>query len=249
MELNDRTVIITGASSGIGKAAAFLFAKEGANVVLGARRGNKLKSIVDNIGEDRAVSLAGDIKDESYHKSLVELAKSKFGKVDCAFNNAGIVGEISTVPQMNVENWHDVITTNLSSAFLAAKYQIPAMQENAGGSIVFTSSFVGYSNSGLPGMGAYAASKAGLIGLTQSLAAEHGVEAIRINALLPGGTKTPMAGDDPQSHNFIAELHPLKRMAKADEIAEAALFLLSSRSSFVTGSAMTADGGVSIRLT
>lgn len=249
MELKNKTIIITGASSGIGAAAAKTFAKEGANLVLGARRKNNLKELVQTIGQDNSVYLTGNVTDENYNKKLVELAKEKFGTLDGAFNNAGIIGEMSPVTQMETNNWHNVISTNLTSAFYASKYQIPVMQENGIGSIVFTSSFVGYSNAGLPGMAAYAASKAGLIGLTQSLASEHGVEGIRINALLPGGTKTEMAGDDKDSLAFIASLHPLKRIANADEIAQAALFLLSNRASFVTGSAMTTDGGISVRLT
>ena len=107
---------------------------------------------------------------------------------------------------------------------------------------------VGFSNGGMPGMGAYAASKAGLIGLVQSLACDHAAQGIRINTILPGGTKTNMAGDDPATHEFIAGLHPLKRMAEPKEIAQAALFLLSDRSSFVTGSPLAVDGGMAARL-
>lgn len=248
MDLKNKTIIITGASSGIGAAAARIFTEEGASVVLGARRGDKLEELTEKIGSDQAVFLAGDVTDESYNQALVELAKSKFGKLDGAFNNAGIIGELGPVTHMESKNWLDVISTNLTSAFFASKYQIAAMQEQGTGSIVFTSSFVGYSNAGMPGMGAYAASKAGLIGLTQSLAAEHGAEEIRVNALLPGGTKTDMAGNDCDVHAYITGLHSLKRMANVDEIAQAALFLLSSKASFVTGSAMTVDGGVSVRL-
>jgi NAD(P)-dependent dehydrogenase (short-subunit alcohol dehydrogenase family) len=149
---------------------------------------------------------------------------------------------------MEYTNWQDVIATNLTSAFFAAKHQIPAIKERGGGSILFTSSFVGHTNGGLPGMGAYAASKAGLIGLAQSLSSEHGADGIRVNTLLPGGTKTAMAGDDPVVHAYIAGLHPLKRLAAPKEIAQTALFLLSDQSAFVTGSAMIADGGISIRL-
>lgn len=153
-------------------------------------------------------------------------------------------------PDMGIGNWNDVISVNLTAAFLAAKAQIPAIRKQGGGSIVFTSSFVGFSNGGMPGMGAYAASKAGLIGLVQSLASDHAVEGIRVNALLPGGTITPAGGEgDPDVMGFIANLHPMKRMAKAEEIAQAAVFLLSDRSSFMTGSPMIADGGMSVRLT
>lgn len=250
MQLNNKTVIVTGASSGIGAAAALMFAAEGANVVLGARRQTLLDQLVGQIvqGNGKAVSVAGDIRDEDYAVTLVRLAKAEFGGLDAAFNNAGIMGEMGPIPDMQTENWHDVIATNLTSAFFAAKHQIPAMKERGSGSIVFTSSFVGYTSAGMLGMGAYAASKAGLIGLAKSLSSEHGADRIRANTLLPGGTKTAMAGDDPTVHKYIAGLHPLSRMAEPEEIAQAALFLLSDQSAFVTGSAMIADGGISIKL-
>jgi NAD(P)-dependent dehydrogenase (short-subunit alcohol dehydrogenase family) len=250
MQLKNKTIIITGASSGIGAAAALLFAAQGANVVLGARRERLLHQLVTRIVEDdgQAVALAGDIREEAYAAQLVALAKSAFGSLDAAFNNAGITGEMMPIPDMEYTNWQDVIATNLTSAFFAAKHQIPAIKERGGGSILFTSSCVGHTNGGLPGMGAYAASKAGLIGLAQSLSSEHGADGIRVNTLLPGGTKTAMAGDDPVVHAYIAGLHPLKRLAAPKEIAQTALFLLSDQSAFVTGSAMIADGGISIRL-
>lgn len=250
MDLLGKTIIITGASSGIGAAAAELFATEGASVVLGARREAELKSLTAKITQQggKAVYLAGDVTNENYAADLVDLAKSQFDGLDGAFNNAGTVGDMCPLPEMDTSNWHSVLQTNLTSAFYAAKAQIPALKDKKQGAIVFTSSFVGHCNSGLPGMGAYAASKAGLVGLVKSLAAEHGPDGIRANALLPGGTKTAMAGDDPAGHEFVANLHPLKRLAIAKEIAQAAMFLLSDRASFVTGSALVADGGVSIRL-
>lgn len=250
MELTNKTIIITGASSGIGAAAASLFASEGANVVIGARRAVELDAIAVQIEQTggRVVALPGDVCDEVYAKALVDCATVEFGGLDGAFNNAGMMGETSSVTDMPNANWHTVLETNLTSAFYAAKAQIPALQRRGGGSVVFTSSFVGYSNGGMPGMGAYAASKAGLIGFAQSLASEHAPENIRINTLLPGGTKTPMAGDDPDTHAFIAGLHPINRLARADEIAQAARFLFSDRSTFMTGSPMIVDGGMSVRL-
>ncbi len=247
MMLAGKSVIITGASSGIGAAAAALFAANGARLVLGARREAALAALAEEIAGrgGHAVYCAGDVTDEGYAAELVARAESAFGGLDAAFNNAGITGELGPLTEMASATWHDVIATNLTSAFYAAKHQVPALQRRGGGSVVFTSSFVGHTI-GLPGMGAYAASKAALIGLTQVLAAEQGAAGIRVNALLPGGTRTPMAGDDPERLQAIAELHALKRMAAPEEIAEAALFLVSDRSSFVTGTAMLADGGNSI---
>ncbi len=250
MLLENKTVIITGASSGIGAAAAKLFADEGAKLVLGARRTELLEKVTDEICSQggEAVFLAGDVTEGRYAADLVLLAEKTFGRLDGAFNNAGITGDMGPVPEMADDNWHKVMSVNLTSGFYAAKHQIPAMRKYGGGSIVFTSSFVGHTI-GLPGMGAYAAAKAGLIGLTQVLAVEHGTDKVRVNALLPGGTRTQMAGDDTATHDWISGLHALKRMAEPSEIARAALFLISDQASFVTGSAMIADGGNSINKT
>ena len=247
MQLQHKVAIITGASSGIGKAADLLFAREGAKVVLGARRLELLDRVVEEIhkGGGEALALAGDVQDPEYTKRLVDLAESTFGGLDVGFNNAGTTGSMGPIIDMTPENWRDVVATNLTSAFYAAKYQLPAMLRRGSGSIIFTSSFVGHTI-GLQGMGAYAASKAGMIGLTQVLAVEHGSQGIRVNALLPGGTKTAMAGDNPDQHEFIKSLHALKRMAQPEEIARAALFLASDQSSFVTGTALLVDGGNSI---
>lgn len=190
--LTDKVAIVTGASSGIGRASALLFAREGAKVVVAARRQSELDALVTEIQEagGEAVALAGDVKDEAYAKALVTRAVKEFGGLDIAFNNAGSVGEMGSVSDLSLKAWHDTLHTNLTSAFLGAKYQMPAMIERGGGSLIFTSSFVGYT-AGMPGMTAYAASKAGLIGLTQVLAAEFGSKGVRVNALLPGGTDTP----------------------------------------------------------
>jgi NAD(P)-dependent dehydrogenase (short-subunit alcohol dehydrogenase family) len=248
MELQDKVIIISGASSGIGAAAARLFAEEGANLVLGARRAEVLEAVARETG-GRALVVPGDVRDPTYAEALVAGAVAAFGRLDGAFNNVGTVGAMTPVTEMTRATWEEVMAVNLSSAFHAAKAQIPALRAGGGGSIVFTSSFVGFSNGGLPGMAAYAASKAGMIGLVQSLAADHAAEGIRVNALLPGGTVTPMGGEnDPEARAFIAGLHPMKRMASPREIAQAALFLLCDRSDFVTGSPMIVDGGMSVRL-
>ncbi len=250
MQLENKIALITGASSGIGEQAARLFAQNGAKLILAARRGEKLEELANELEYKgtKPVWLAGDIQHEDYNKALVKLASEAFGGLDIAFNNAGTIGDMLPLAEMSADNWQNVINTNLTSAFYAAKHQIPRMIERGAGSIIFTSSFVGHTN-GFPGMGAYAASKAGLIGLAQVLAVDYGAQNIRANALLPGGTKTNMAGDEPQTLDFIASLHALKRMAEPIEIAKAALFLASDQSSFVTGSAMIVDGGNSINKT
>ncbi|MBU1265291.1 MAG: SDR family oxidoreductase [Thiobacillus sp.] len=251
--LSNKVAIVTGASSGIGYATAKLFAREGAKVVVAARRQPELNALVEEITQagGHAVALIGDVKDESFAKDLVDLAKAQFGGLDVAFNNAGTIGEMGATPDVSLSEWEDTIRTNLTSAFLGAKYQIPAMLDRRGGSLIFTSTFVGYT-AGFPGTAAYAASKAGLIGLTQTLASEFGAEGIRVNALLPGGTDTPMGrifANTPEALAFVQGLHALKRMAFPDEIAKSALYLASDASSFTTGSALLADGGVSISRT
>lgn len=248
--LENKVAIVTGASAGIGHASAQLFAREGAAVVLAARRQTELEALADSIQEQggQALVVPGDISDEGFAQYLVEQAMTRFGRLDIAFNNAGILGALGPVTEMSLADWNQVIATNLSSAFLAAKYQLPAMLASGGGSLIFTSTFVGYTV-GTPGMAAYAASKSGLIGLTQVLAAEYGAEKVRVNALLPGGTDTDMAkqfASSPEEREFVDNLHALKRTAQPEEIAQSALYLASDASSFTTGSALLVDGGVSI---
>jgi NAD(P)-dependent dehydrogenase (short-subunit alcohol dehydrogenase family) len=248
--LSNKVAIVTGASSGIGRAAATLFAREGARVVVAARRRPELDVLVEEIAQagGRAFALAGDVKDEGFAQGLVELALGRFGGLDVAFNNAGTVGTLGPTTEMATSDWENTIRTNLTSAFLAAKYQIPAMVTRGGGSLIFTSTFVGYTV-GFPNMAAYAASKSGLIGLTQALAVEFAARGVRVNALLPGGTDTPMGrtvASTPEALAFVRGLHAMKRVASSEEIAQSALYLASDASSFSTGTALLVDGGVSI---
>jgi NAD(P)-dependent dehydrogenase (short-subunit alcohol dehydrogenase family) len=245
-----KVAIVTGASAGIGRATAKLFAQEGAKVVVAARRETELEKLVAEItaaGGD-AVALAGDVQSEDYAKSLVALAVDRFGRLDIAFNNAGTLGEMGPTTGVSEKGWTDALATNLTSAFLGAKHQIPEMLKRGAGSIIFTSTFVGHSFA-FPGVAAYAASKSGLIGLTQALAAEFGPQGVRVNAILPGAVDTEMyrdMNDTAESQAYITNLHALKRVAKPEEVARSVLYLASDDSAFVTGTASLVDGGASI---
>jgi NAD(P)-dependent dehydrogenase (short-subunit alcohol dehydrogenase family) len=255
IDLSNKVAIVTGASSGIGYAAARQLARSGARVVVSARRQAELDELVARIAADggTAVVVAGDVRDEALASRLVDVALDRFGGLDIAFNNAAIVGATGPVAGLALSDWRATLEVNLDAAFLGAKYQVPAMIARGGGSLIFTSSFVGHTV-GMPGMAAYAASKAGLVGLTYSLAAELGAHGIRVNALLPGGTDTPsnmvnMPGATLEVRSFVENLHALKRIASPDEIAQAVVFLASDASRFMTGTAMLVDGGVSISRT
>lgn len=243
MLIEGKVAIITGASAGIGLATARLFIENGAKIVLNARDGSKLKQAavkIDPTGTKTAC-VAGDASLAATHEQLVTVALERFGRLDIGFNNAGAVGEMAPLAEQREENWRAVLGVNLASAFHGAKVQIPAMIENGGGALVFTSSFVG-SSAGIPGMAVYGTAKAGLMGLVRGIAADYSEQGIRAAALMSGGVDTAMAGDDEQKQ-WAASLHAMKRIADPEEIARAALFLASPMASFVTGSALWADGG------
>lgn len=248
--LSGKTAIVTGASVGIGHATALLFASEGANVVVGARRADELNALVEqirNAGGD-AVALAGDVRSEDYARALVALAVERYGRLDIAFNNAGTLGEGGPSTQVSEAGWNDTLAINLTGAFLGAKHQIAQMLKQGSGSVIFTSTFVGHTFA-FPGVAAYAASKSGLIGLTQALAAEFGPHGIRVNAILPGAVDTDMyrsMNDTAESQAFVTNLHALKRVASPEELARSVLYLASDDSAFVTGTASLVDGGASI---
>src|ERR1700744_1071622 len=251
--LTGKVAIITGASSGIGRETALLFAKEGAKLVLGARRKKELDELVAEIraADGEAVALAGDVRSESFAKSMVDLAVERFGRLDVAFNNAGTLGEGGASTGVSEAGWADTLAINLTGAFLGAKHQIAQMIKNGGGSVIFTSTFVGYTFA-FPGTAAYAASKSGLVGLTQALAAEFGSSGIRVNAVLPGAVDTDMyrtMNNTQESQAWISGLHALKRVATPAELAKSVLYLASDESSFVTGTAALVDGGASITRT
>ena len=248
--LQDKVAIVTGASAGIGRATAKLFAQEGAKVVVGARRQAELDTLVAEIVAEggQAVALAGDVQSEAYAEALVALAVERFGRLDVAFNNAGTLGEAGPSTGVSEAGFAQTLSINLTASFLGAKHQIAAMLNTGGGSVIFTSTFVGHSFA-FPGVAAYAASKSGLIGLTQALAAEFGPSHVRVNAILPGAVDTAMyreMNDTAEAQAFITNLHALKRVATPEELARSVLYLASDDSAFVTGTASLVDGGASI---
>lgn len=251
--LDGKVAIITGASSGIGRAATVLFAQHGARIVAIARGAEKLGEVVDEIrqGGGEAVALPGDVTDEHLHKEAVAIALSRLGGLHIGCNNAGGLAEMGPAETLSLAGFREAVEVNLVSAFLAARVQAPAIEKSGGGSLIFTGTFVG-SHIGMPGTAAYGAAKAGLIGLMRVLAVEYATRGVRANVLLPGGVDTPMGAtfaNTAETRALVDSMHAMKRIAAPDEIARSALYLASDLSSFVTGTTLLADGGVSMSKT
>ncbi|TCD01516.1 SDR family NAD(P)-dependent oxidoreductase [Pedobacter psychroterrae] len=242
--MKDKTVIITGAASGIGKAAALLFASAGANVVVSdihEQEGIKLAEEICAQG-GKASFFRTDVAIAAQMEALVSFAVKTYGKLDVAVNNAGIGGEQNPIADMSIEGWQQVISVNLNSLFYGMKYQIFAMLQSGGGSIVNISSILGAV--GFLGSGGYSAAKHGIIGLTQTAALEYSAQNIRVNAVGPGFIDTPLLNAlDAQVKNQLVAMHPIGRLGKSEEVAELIFWLASDKSSFVTGSYYPIDGG------
>jgi NAD(P)-dependent dehydrogenase (short-subunit alcohol dehydrogenase family) len=245
--LAGKVIVITGASTGIGAEAARLFARRGARLVLGARSEDPLAALCDQIGAV-ASYVTGDIGDPAVAHALVGAAVERHGRIDGAFNNAGI-SQGGTMPLAEIpEDVFDrVIATNLKGVWSAMRAEISAMR-GAGtrGSIVNTSSVGGVRAA--PGLGAYAASKWAVVGMTRTAAHDYGPHGIRVNAIAPGTTDTPMMAAwkqrDPGVAAHLDAMTPLGRGAQPAEVAEAAAWLLSDASSYVTGAVLPVDGGI-----
>lgn len=242
--MKNKTVIITGAASGIGKATAELFSKEGANVIVSDIQETEGNSVVKEIiaGGGKASFFKTDVSKPEEMEALVNYAIKTYGKLDVAVNNAGIGGELNPVADMSIEGWQKVISINLSSLFYGMKYQIQAMLKSGGGSIVNISSILG--SVGFAGSAGYTAAKHGVVGLTQTAALEYSAQNIRVNAVGPGFIDTPLLNAlDAEMKKQIVALHPIGRLGKSEEVAELILWLSSDKSSFVTGSYYPIDGG------
>lgn len=246
-ELKDKVVIVTGASSGIGKATAIAFANEGVKLVIADVQDKEGEKLAEDIRqkENDCIYVHCDISQPSEVKQMVEKTVQKYGRLDIAYNNAGIEGEQAFLADSTQENFDRVIGTNLRGVWACMKYEIPEMIKQKKGVIVNCSSIAGIVGS--QGISSYDASKHGVIGLTQTAALEYANQGIRINAVCPAGVKTPMLArftkNDPEAEKQMDAMHPIGRAANPEEIANAVVFLCSDMASFITGHEMLVDGG------
>ena len=243
--LKDKVAIITGSGSGIGRAAAILYASEGAKVVvsdINEEHGNAVVAEILKAG-GQAFFIKADTSKAEDNQNLVEQTVLKYGALHIAVNNAGIGGPLSNLVDYPIDGWQKVIDTNLSGVFYGLKYQIPAMLKAGGGSVVNIASILGAA--GTKFSPAYVTAKHGLVGLTKAAALEYADQKIRVNSVGPGYIKTPMVMNalDEATLKAIVGLHPIGRLGESEEIAELILWLGSEKSSFVTGSYYPIDGG------
>jgi NAD(P)-dependent dehydrogenase (short-subunit alcohol dehydrogenase family) len=247
--LEDKVALVTGGGSGIGRASAVALANAGAKVVVSGRRENEGYETIALIKKTggQGLFIKADVSKEADVEMLVAETVSSYGRLDAAFNNAGIEGEVGKqTHEQSVANYRAVMDTNVLGVLLAMKHEIGAMLKTGGGAIVNNASVGGLI--GFPGVSVYVASKHAVLGLTKTAALEYAKQGIRVNAVSPGGIETPMlnrftGGPGTDFFNQLAGMHPIGRLGLPEEIAEAVLWLCSDKASFVTGLSLTADGG------
>jgi NAD(P)-dependent dehydrogenase (short-subunit alcohol dehydrogenase family) len=246
-KLAEKVALVTGAGSGIGRATALAFAREGAKVVVSdivTEGGRETVRLIQS-GGGNAVFVEADVSKTAEVEALIQQAVAAYGRIDCAHNNAGIEGQAARIIDDTDDNWDRVIAINLTGVRLCMKYEIRQMLAQRGGAIVNTASGAGLV--GIRGSSAYVASKHGVIGLTKTAALEYAKTGIRVNAVCPGVIQTPMVERitqaAPRAAEALTALHPMGRTGKPEEIAEAVVWLCSEAASFVTGHALSVDGG------
>jgi NAD(P)-dependent dehydrogenase (short-subunit alcohol dehydrogenase family) len=245
-EMSGRVAVVTGAASGIGRATALSYAREGAKVVVSdvdeSGGGETVRLIEDAGGE--ALFVAADVSRPEACEALVQQTVERYGRLDFACNNAGVSGAASMTGEYAIPEWDRVIAINLSSVFYCMRYQIPAMLRNGGGSIVNMASILG--SVAFATAPAYVAAKHGVVGLTRTAAVEYAEKKIRVNAVGPGFIRTPLISSmeqDEATNQHLISLHPVGRLGEAEEVAELVIFLSSDRASFITGAYYPVDGG------
>lgn len=249
VDLTGKVVIVTGGTGGMGKATALLCAKRGASVVIAdvaEAAGDELVREIAAAG-GKAIFKRTDVSREADVEAMVQAAVDAFGGLHAAFNNAGLETGQAPLADYPIEQWERGVAVNMTGVFLCVKHEIRHMLANGGGAIVNTSSVSGIT--GFPDMVEYVGSKHGVVGITRAAAAEVSHRGIRVNVIAPGATETPMFlklidGND-EVRDFVADKHPIKRVAKPSEMAEAAAWLMSDAASFVTGACIPVDGGYS----
>jgi len=246
-DFDGKVALVTGASSGMGLATARAFAEAGAAVVLADRNEPALRAATDalNAAGHGALGVACDVADEAQVAAMVEQAVSRFGRLDAAFNNAGVQSPAAEIAEVGNDEYERVMAINLRGVWNCMKHELRRMRAQGSGAIVNCSSIGGLI--GLPGRAAYHASKHGVIGLTRSAALEYAAKGIRINAVCPGTIETPMVAEmlakEPEAMGAILKQQPIGRLGRPEEIAAAVLWLCGPGSSFVVGHALAVDGG------
>ncbi len=247
-DFTGKIALVTGGGSGIGRATALAFARDGAKVVVAGRRteeGQETVRLIEAAGGD-ATFIQTDVTQEAEVAALIAQVVATYGRLDIAFNNAGNEGKVAALVEQTSDNWDFTIDGNLKGIWLSLKYELPQMAKQGGGAIVNNASLVGHV--GIANMSIYTAAKHGVVGLTRSAALEHAKAGIRVNAVSPGAILTDMPkrdfGDLAVFDQYMSSLTPMGRVGQPEEVAEAVVWLCSNNASFVTGHALLVDGGL-----